>query len=371
MHKPRIILLGKLPPPYIGPAIATEVLLSSSLSDDFELIHFNTTLNESVGEMGKFGWRKLMRSFASAHELYRLAKRREGDLALVPISQTTVGFVKDSLFILALRMSGVPVMVQLRGSNFKTWFHQRSGLVKTWVRFCLNKTEGVIVLGEKLKPVFSDFFSPEKIFVAPNGADFPQLRGSHQPIAGKLKILYLSNFLPGKGFDLVLNALASESKLQDKTELHAYGSWDDPLFRQKCEAIIEKNELKNVSIRSAISGTEKWKAFNGADVFVFVPRHPEGHPWAIVEAMAAALPVISTDRGAITESVIDGQNGFIVKTEDHAELADKLLYFCQHPQACISFGTSSRLKYEQEFTAAKMAGHYQEIFKIVLKRCAE
>src|SRR5690606_24143329 len=113
MNKPRILLLGKLPPPYIGPAIATEVLLSSSLSEDFELIHFNTTLNESVGEMGKFGWRKLMRSFASALDLYRLAKRKEGDLALVPISQTTVGFVKDSLFILTLRMASVPVVVQL------------------------------------------------------------------------------------------------------------------------------------------------------------------------------------------------------------------------------------------------------------------
>ncbi len=371
MNKPRILLLGKLPPPYIGPAIATEVLLSSSLSEDFEMIHFNTTLNESVGEMGKFGWSKLIRSVASARSLFQLAKQKKGDLALVPINQTTVGFIKDSLYILALRMAGVPVLVQLRGSNFKTWYRQCSGVVKSWVRFCLKRTVGVVVLGEKLRHVFEDFYPPQQIFVAPNGADFPYLNGSRLPTNGKLKILYLSNFLPGKGFDLVLEALASDPAFTEKTELTAYGAWDDLVFRQKCEDIMARHELKNVSIQPPVSGAQKWKALNEAELFVFVPRHPEGHPWAIVEAMAAELPVISTDRGAITESVIHDDNGFIVATENHLELAEKISYFCRQPEMCVSFGKSSRKKYEQQFTAGAMANRYRTIFKQVLKKCVE
>lgn len=371
MNKPRIILLGKLPPPYIGPAIATQVLLNSSLSDDFELIHFNTTLNESVGEMGKFGWKKLFRSFKSTQSLFKLARQKKGDLALVPISQTTVGFVKDSLYILALQMAGVPVLVQLRGSNFKTWYRGQSFLVKWWVRFCLRKTEGVIVLGNKLRPVFEDFYHPKQIYVTPNGADFPHLRGVSLPVNGELKLLYLSNFLPGKGFDLVLEALASQPPLHHAVVLNAYGAWGDPVFRRKCEQIIQKNKLKNVFIYPPVSGDEKWNAFNNADLFVFVPRHPEGHPWAIVEAMAAALPVISTDRGAITESVIHGENGFIVAAENHLELAEKIRYFCNEPKACVAFGKSSREKYELQFTAAAMAERYRIIFKQVLKPCVE
>lgn len=188
---------------------------------------------------------------------------------------------------------------------------------------------------------------------------------------GPLKILYLSNFLPGKGFDLLLEALASKTELKEKVTLDAFGAWDDPAFERKCKGIIEENGLKNVSVRKSVSGADKWKAFDESDLFVFVPRHPEGHPWAIVEAMAAALPIISTDRGAITESVIDGENGFIVKTENSAELAEKLLYFCDHPEACISFGEASRKKYEQQFTASEMADRYRQIFNLVLKRCAE
>lgn len=364
-------MLGKLPPPYIGPAIATRVLLDSSLKNDFELIHFNTTLNESVGEMGKFGWRKLLRSFNSARALFKLAKQQKVNLALVPISQTTVGFIKDSLYILALRMAGVPVLVQLRGSNFKTWYRQCSGVVKSWVRFCLKRTVGVIVLGEKLRYVFADFYPAEQIFVAPNGADFPYLNGSHLPVNGKLKILYLSNFLPGKGFDLVLEALASDVLLKEKIELQAYGAWDDLVFRQKCEKIINQNNLNQVSIHPPVSGSQKWNALNEADLFVFVPRHPEGHPWAIVEAMAAALPVISTDRGAITESVIHGENGFIVPVEDSRELAEKIAYFCSSPETLMAFGEDSRKKYKQHFTAEAMANRYRTIFKQVLKKCVE
>lgn len=371
MAKRRIILLGKLPPPYIGPAIATKVLLNSSLKGDFELLHFNTTLNTSVDSMGTFGWTKLWQSFSGARKLYRAARAFRGELALVPISQTTVGFVKDSLYILALHRAGVPVLVQLRGSNFKTWYGQRSSTVKRWVRFCLKKAEGVVVLGEKLKPVFGDFFPPDRIFVAPNGADFPELRGSHQAVSDKIRLLYLSNFLPGKGFDVVLRALTTNELFKERIELFAYGAWDDPGFKEECEQIIRSGDLTNVSLNPPVSGAEKWSAFNDADLFVFVPRYPEGHPWAIVEAMAAELPVISTDRGAITESVHDGENGFIVKAEDHHLLAEKLAYFCDHPKALNTMGEQSRYLYESHFTGAKMADRYRKIFNHVLEQCAE
>ena len=55
------------------------------------------------------------------------------------------------------------------------------------------------------------------------------------------------------------------------------------------------------------------QAFADADVFIFTPKAPEGHPWVLVESLASGLPVISTDQGAIKESVLHGKNGFIVE----------------------------------------------------------
>lgn len=369
MDKPRVIILGKLPPPYIGPAMATQILLSSDLTNHFELHHFNTTLNKEVGEMGRFGWGKLRRSWSGYRRLYQMAKSTSAQLALVPISQTTMGFFKDSLYILALRKAGVPVLIQLRGSQFKTWYQSASPITRWWVRRILLKTEGVIVLGEKLRNLFADFYPPERIHVSPNGADFPELAGHQQQSSGTLNVLYLSNYLPGKGFDTVLQSI---SQLKDESvKLTAHGAWDDRNFESRCRELIQKEQLENVSIGDSVSGDAKWSALKQADVFVFVPRHPEGHPWAIVEAMAAGLPVISTDRGAITESVIDGKNGFIIPADNPGAQAEKLRFFAQNPEAVKQMGAESRRLYEQHFTQSKMASRYAEIFRKVMASCVE
>lgn len=371
MAKPRLILLGKLPPPYIGPAIATQVLLRSDFARTFDIHHFDTTLNTDVQSMGRFAWNKLRRSFASARLLQKQAQDLGADVALVPISQTTIGFVKDSLYIRSLRRAGVPVVVQLRGSDFKRWYRSAHFATRKYVENTLGKTEGVIVLGECLRSLFADFYAPEQIFVSPNGADYPELHGKARQPQKPLKLLYLSNFLHGKGFDVILNALAKNPALPRAMELHAYGAWDDSGFQNHCMALIERNGLENVHLHPPVSGAEKWRALNDADLFVFTPRHPEGHPWAIVEAMAAALPVISTDRGAIKESVKDGENGYIVPAEDPDALADKLTVFCNHPASITTMGEKSRTHYLAHFTAEKMGQRYTAIFQNVLARCAE
>ena len=41
-EKPKVMLLGPLPPPYIGPATATQILINSKLTEEFTLYHCNT-----------------------------------------------------------------------------------------------------------------------------------------------------------------------------------------------------------------------------------------------------------------------------------------------------------------------------------------
>ena len=66
------------------------------------------------------------------------------------------------------------------------------------------------------------------------------------------------------------------------------------------------------------------KFLSDADIFVFPPRAPEGHPWVIVETMAAGLPVISTDRGSIAECILDGTMVFIVPVNKPDAIASRM-----------------------------------------------
>ena len=121
-----------------------------------------------------------------------------------------------------------------------------------------------------------------------------------------------------------------------------------------------------VQILPPASGEEKLRFYEEANIFVFPPRAPEGHPWVIVEAMAAGLPIISTDQGAITESVINGINGFIVDTKNPSQIAEKLEYLINHPEIREKMGRESRRLYEENYTEGIMVEKLTNAFKTIL-----
>jgi glycosyltransferase involved in cell wall biosynthesis len=116
-----------------------------------------------------------------------------------------------------------------------------------------------------------------------------------------------------------------------------------------------------------IHGDLKIRTLSEADVFIFAPNAPEGHPWVIVEAMAAGLPIITTDQGAITESVIDGENGFIVPIKNPAAISDKLKILIENKTIREQMGYRSRELYEQNLTEEKMVERLQSVLNKVLE----
>ncbi|MGB0390750.1 MAG: glycosyltransferase family 4 protein, partial [Salibacteraceae bacterium] len=323
MSKPIVIIVGKLPPPFIGPAIATKIILDSSLKENFELIHLDTTINKSIDAFGKNGFKKIGKNISIYLKLFQLLRKHKIDIIQIPISQTTVGFIKDSLFILIAALFSVKILIQLRGANIKNWLNSSSTLTKSYVRFCLAKAKGVIVLGNNLKHLFEDYFTINQIFVVPNGCDIeiPLIKSpENQP---KVQLLYFSNLLESKGIKEILEALLLlKNKGVSSFYLNAVGAWYDANFKEKCLAFVQENNLP-VSFHQPKTKNEKWEFFSNADIFVFTPNQPEGHPWSIIEALAAKLPIISTNQGAIIESVIDGKNGYIVDNNSHKQIAEK------------------------------------------------
>ncbi len=348
----------------MGPALATEIILNSRLRDDFDLHHFDTRLNSDIAGMGTFKWSKVA-ALAKQYKAFKtLLKDIRPDLVLIPISQTTGGFIKDAPFIRLAARSGARVLLQLRGSAFLNWFKSLDSLTEKLVRSTLAKATGAIVLGENLRVMFHDFFENERIFVVPNGGDYQFPARQDQA----LRVTYLANYLPGKGIMELLQALKvlTEREGLPRFEFCGYGSWDSVAYRQSCERILKEPWLAHCSLEDAVSGREKWQALSDTDIFVFAPKMPEGHPWSIVEAMAAGLPIISTDRGAIAQSVVDGKNGYLLPDPAIGELADKIEILLINKALRIKMGEASRRMYEEGFTADAMVAQLTAVFDAVL-----
>ncbi|MBK7855969.1 MAG: glycosyltransferase [Bacteroidetes bacterium] len=118
--------------------------------------------------------------------------------------------------------------------------------------------------------------------------------------------------------------------------------------------LLQKNPGLPIVNHGPVKGDKKFKIFSEADIFVFPTYYRnEGHPWVTVEAMAAGLPVISTDHAAISESVHDGQNGFLVEKKNVKQLAEKIAILAADKSLRDKMGAESRRIYLDNLTEEK------------------
>ncbi len=90
-----------------------------------------------------------------------------------------------------------------------------------------------------------------------------------------------------------------------------------------------------------------------ASVFV-LPSYREGVPRSTQEAMAMARPVITTDAPGCRDTVIEGENGFLVKPRDAGALADAMERFISEPELIERMGAASRRIAEERFDVRRI-----------------
>jgi glycosyltransferase involved in cell wall biosynthesis len=367
-EKKKIIFFGKLPPPYIGPALATRILLNSRLNDVFELIHMDMSDHRDINTLGKLDITNFYLAFKQYFTLTRLLVKHKPGLVYIPVGQTTVGYVRDSIFILLARSFGRKVVCHLRGGNFKNWYDSASSPIKWWVRWVHKKVSAQIVLGGNLRHLFNWLIPDENIFVIPNGGNytFPEVNKKQDD---GIRVLFLGNFIGSKGVLDVLKAglIMNESKEKRKVRFVFAGSWRDPGTRREFERIMKEHPELPVDVVGPVKGEDKFNVLAAADIFVFPTYYPnEGHPWVIVEAMAAGLPVIATDHGAVIESVKDGRNGFIVEPRNPRQVAEKIEFLIDNPEKREQMGRESKNMYRENFTEDIMIERMQAVFENIL-----
>jgi glycosyltransferase involved in cell wall biosynthesis len=90
------------------------------------------------------------------------------------------------------------------------------------------------------------------------------------------------------------------------------------------------------------------RLYNAADVFAFSTFY-ENLPFAVLEALSSGLPVVTTNVGGIPEMIESGKNGFLVQPFNPKELADRILYFLEHPAAASEMALAARKTIEDRF----------------------
>src|SRR5690606_17342206 len=111
-------------------------------------------------------------------------------------------------------------------------------------------------------------------------------------------------------------------------------------------------------VRLLGSRTDVAEQVSQFDIFAFSTTVREGLGIALIEAMAASVPVIASDVPACREVLDRGRLGKLIRPEDPAAFADGLLAMTEQWAACQDVATRAKAAVLGRFTAAAMAEQY-------------
>jgi glycosyltransferase involved in cell wall biosynthesis len=157
-----------------------------------------------------------------------------------------------------------------------------------------------------------------KIAVVPNGLDLQPLAPKSVP-TGRRTIIVVANLRPEKGHDVLIDAAGLVLKRFPEARFEVVGDGPE---RVRLTALAAARGLSRaftfLGHRDDVSAR-----LGSADIFV-LPSRSEAFPNAVLEAMAAGLPIVASGVGGIPELIVDGRTGLLVPAGDSAALAERL-----------------------------------------------
>ncbi len=244
-------------------------------------------------------------------------------LDATPINVDSVGSAYDH------KPSGNPVIEALKNTLNRRTFRSAKGII-TWCHWAKNSLIG-------------DYgIQGDKIRVIPPGIDLDKWQFERQQTnnSATVKLLFVGgDFRRKGGYDLLT---AFKRDLSGNCEL-------DIVTRDQ----VNIEGFDNIRIHHGLTSNapELMALYANADIFVF-PTLGDCLPIAIMEAMAAELPVIATNVGALSEEVDNGITGIVVPTANPDALSAAVMELVENESARKTMGLAGRSQAIQKFSGA-------------------
>lgn len=209
--------------------------------------------------------------------------------------------------------------VQIHGDIFSKYFFGHSGFAvgKRWyATFVLHRAKKIRVVSERIKRSLLDRgICSEKIVVLPIQSDtqtFLKVGENRTYAAGdEVKFLYVGRFAPEKNLWLLIQSFAQAKREGMNGKLSLLG--EGPTYASLVSEIQRLNVSESVAFLPW--SNEVSTMMSTVDVLCLSSFH-EGYAMVLHEAMAAGLPVITTDVGCAGDMVRDKKEGIVVSVDD-------------------------------------------------------
>jgi glycosyltransferase involved in cell wall biosynthesis len=366
--RPTALVIGPLPPPWIGPAIGTQMVRQAFERGGVEVVHVNTQDSRGISQIGALDPTNVVLAIVHAVQTAVTAARRRIDIAYIPISQGRWGYARDAVLMAILRLLRRRYVVHLRGSEFQDFIRTSSPLERFVIRRTLSWSERAIALTPNLEGVFAGVVPRERIRVLENAivdpypAGIDELRTLRAERAAEhpraLNVLYIANLFRLKGAFTLVRALARPGL--EHVHVRLLGDPPGSELPELRELAKELGVADRVDTPGSVGGAAKAVEFRWADAFAHPTEAWDGQPVALIEAMAAGLPIVSTSYAGIPHTL--GGTGIVIEPGDLDALAAALRSLVDDPGRRVELGDAARARFVSHYTPEPYQRRFTELF---------
>jgi glycosyltransferase involved in cell wall biosynthesis len=235
-------------------------------------------------------------------------------------------------------------------------------------RLMANLPDAVFAVSEQVRQhsIEVDRIDPARVQTIYNGLDLSGWNAASIPekLPQNTLITTIGNIRRVKGHDVFIRAAATIVPHFPNACFSIAGEVLDPDYFEELQILVRD---LNIADRFHFIGgvTDLHQHLSAADIFV-LPSRSEGFSNAIIEAMAASLPVVATNVGGNSEAVKDGVSGLLVPSEDPAKLAAAILQLLSNPSQAKAMGAAGRSIVAEHFTTEAMMKRITNTYKNLL-----
>lgn len=325
-------------------------------------------------------WQRLAHYPGGIPEMIR---RRDSAILLLPVFISSMFFaclrlagkvdimhgnwsVPGLIAAIAAHIKGIPAITTVRGEDVNLL--SRSLLFRLIMKAVLMLNRYVVAVSSDMRDSLCGRYPhrAKRIVFIPNGASVDDA-GSRVSFRLPLRLLTVGSLIRRKRIETLLYAL-SQIKDENYVKLRIVGNGPE---RDYLRDIVDRLSIReHVEFIGSVPPEDVEQHMKWADIFVFASES-EGRPNAVLEAMAAGLPVIATDIAGIRE-LIGTDAGLLFPAGDALALSRCIIKLRDEPCLAFDMGQKARQRIkDDDLTWDAASRRYISLYQNAVKNCGD
>lgn len=204
-------------------------------------------------------------------------------------------------------------------------------------------------------------------FIKGSGVDLKDYCYTPEPQTGKIKVILTARMIAEKGIFLLTEAAERlRAKYEKSVEFLLVGGLDDhpgAITKEQLNKVCDGTYIKWLGYRTDVRDLLKQ-----SHIVAFPSYYMEGLPKSLIEADAIGRPIITSNSVGCKETVVDGENGFLIKPKDVVALTEKLDLLISNADLRKSMGQASRRYAEKYFDIEVVKDRHLDIYNELLDK---